>query len=180
MLLKEIGRDGVEARYGNLFEMYERITGESPYETPMRIYPAPHYTMGGLWVDYNLQTNSRSLRYWRGPTLSDHGSNRLGASALMQGLADGYFVLPYTIGHYLAQVDPSVKTDNAAFEESKKFVNERFEKLLAVKGKNPVMNHRELGLLMLDKVGMSRDKEGLEHTIREIKRIRKRILDEKE
>ena len=173
--IERIGRDGVESRYGNLFEMYERITGESPYDTPMRIYPAPHYTMGGLWVDYNLQTNITGLFAIGEANFSDHGSNRLGASALMQGLADGYFVLPYTIGNYLAQVKPSaVTTENPAFDASKTFVTERFEKLLAVKGKKSCDEfHRELGLLMLDKVGMSRDKAGLEHTIKEIQRIRK-------
>ena len=169
-----IGEDGVRARYGNLFEMYERITGESPYKVPMRIYPAPHYTMGGLWVDYNLQSNLPGLFVIGEANFSDHGANRLGASALMQGLADGYFVLPYTIGHYLASVTGGFDdTKHTAFGDAEKSVEARLDKLLSVKGKKSCEAfHRELGYLMLDKVGMARDKSGLEHTINEIRRIR--------
>ena len=154
--------------------MYERITGESPYKVPMRIYPAPHYTMGGLWVDYNLQSNLPGLFVVGEANFSDHGANRLGASALMQGLADGYFVLPYTIGHYLASVTGGFNdTKHSAFGDAEKSVEARLDKLLSVKGKkSSEAFHRELGYLMLDKVGMARDKSGLEHTINEIRRIR--------
>ncbi len=172
--IQEWGSKVVETKYGNLFEMYERISGDNPYKTPMRIYPAPHYTMGGLWVDYNLQSNVPGLFVIGEANFSDHGANRLGASALMQGLADGYFVLPYTIGHYLAQTTPGF-TDNARaeFEASKKEVTDRLEKILSIKGtKSSDEYHRELGYLMLDKVGMARDKEGLEHAIARIKEIR--------
>ena len=172
--IQEYGAAVVESKYGNLFEMYQRITGENPYKTPMRIYPAPHYTMGGLWVDYNLQSNVKGLFVAGEANFSDHGANRLGASALMQGLADGYFVLPYTIGHYLAQT-PSGFSDTSGpeFEASKKEVRARMEKLLSVKGtKSCDVFHRELGYLMLDKVGMARDKEGLEHAIKRIREIR--------
>jgi len=169
------GCEIVEEKYGNLFEMYERISGDSPYETPMRIYPAPHYTMGGLWVDYNLQSNLPGLFVIGEANFSDHGANRLGASALMQGLADGYFVLPYTIGHYLAQT-PSGFSDasGAAFQQSQEDVKARLEKILSVNGNKPCDDfHRELGYLMLDKVGMARDKDGLEHAISRIREIRK-------
>ena len=141
----------------------------------MRIYPAPHYTMGGLWVDYNLQSNVPGLFVIGEANFSDHGANRLGASALMQGLADGYFVLPYTIGHYLAQTTPGF-TDNAReeFEASKQEVTNRLEKILSIKGsKSCDEYHRELGYLMLDQVGMARDKDGLEDAIANIQRIRK-------
>lgn len=169
-----IGKDGVRARYGNLFEMYERITGESPYEVPMRIYPAPHYTMGGLWVDYNLMSNVPGLFVIGEANFSDHGANRLGASALMQGLADGYFVLPYTIGHYLARVPAGFNdVKHPAFTDATRAVEGRLDKLLSVKGKKSCDEfHRRLGYLMLDKVGMARDKGGLEHTISQIKEIR--------
>lgn len=172
--IQEMGAKVVESKYGNLFEMYEKITGDNPYETPMRIYPAPHYTMGGLWVDYNLQSNVKGLFVAGEANFSDHGANRLGASALMQGLADGYFVLPYTIGHYLAQTPAGFSdTSGAEFQTSKKEVKERMEKILAVKGtKSCDVFHRELGYLMLDKVGMARDKEGLEHAIKRIREIR--------
>jgi succinate dehydrogenase / fumarate reductase flavoprotein subunit len=172
--IQEWGSKVVETKYGNLFEMYERISGDNPYQTPMRIYPAPHYTMGGLWVDYNLQSNVPGLFVIGEANFSDHGANRLGASALMQGLADGYFVLPYTIGHYLAQTTPGF-TDNtrAEFAASKQEVTARLEKILSIKGtKSSDEYHRELGYLMLDKVGMARDKEGLEHAIARIKEIR--------
>jgi succinate dehydrogenase / fumarate reductase flavoprotein subunit len=169
------GKDAIEARYGNLFEMYERITDDSPYETPMRIYPAPHYTMGGLWVDYNLMSNVPGLFVIGEANFSDHGANRLGASALMQGLADGYFVLPYTIGHYLAQTKAGfTDTSLDVFSKTKKEAEERIEKLLNVKGsKSCDVFHRDLGYLMLDKVGMSRDKEGLEFMLKRVKEIRK-------
>ncbi|MEC7983560.1 MAG: fumarate reductase/succinate dehydrogenase flavoprotein subunit [Myxococcota bacterium] len=168
------GEDAVRARYGNLFEMYERITDDNPYKTPMRIYPAPHYTMGGLWVDYNLMSNVKGLFVIGEANFSDHGANRLGASALMQGLADGYFILPYTIGHYLATVEGGASTsENPAFQEVEKEAKARLQKILDVKGTKACDDfHRELGYLMLDKVGMARDKEGLEHTIRRIREIR--------
>jgi len=169
-----LGKAEVGERYGNLFEMYERITGDSPYETPMRIYPAPHYAMGGLWVDYNLQSNVPGLFVIGEANFSDHGANRLGASALMQGLSDGYFVLPYTIGNYLAQVGVRTKsTDADAFKESEGQVTARVDKLLAVKGKRSVDSfHRELGLLMWEHCGMARTREGLTTLLQEIPRVR--------
>lgn len=169
------GSEVVEEKYGNLFEMYERISGDSPYKTPMRIYPAPHYTMGGLWVDYNLQSNLPGLFVIGEANFSDHGANRLGASALMQGLADGYFVLPYTIGHYLAQTPSGFSdTSGTAFQQSQSDVKARLERILAVNGNKPCDDfHRELGYLMLDRVGMARDKEGLEFAISRIREIRK-------
>ncbi len=169
-----LGKDGVAARYGNLFEMYERITGENPYESPMRIYPAPHYTMGGLWVDYNLQSNVPGLFVIGEANFSDHGANRLGASALMQGLADGYFILPSTIGHFLAKAGArGTATDAPAYAEAETAASERLKKLLAVKGKRPVDSfHRELGKVMIDKCGMSRDAEGLQQARTRIQEIR--------
>lgn len=177
--VQEWGAAKIGELYGNLFEMYQRITGESPYETPMRIYPAPHYTMGGLWVDYNLQSNVSGLFVVGEANFSDHGANRLGASALMQGLADGYFVLPYTIGHYLAQVPSGFSdTTRPEFAQSKQEVIARLEKLLAIKGKKSCDEfHRELGYLMLDYVGMARDKKGLEHAIARIREIRKEFWE---
>ena len=172
--ISRLGHDEVSTRYGNLFHMYEKITGESPYETPMRIYPAVHYTMGGLWVDYNLQSNIPGLFVIGEANFSDHGANRLGASALMQGLADGYFVLPYTIGNYLAGV-PYAKpsADSPEFQKTEAEVNERVSKILAVKGKRTVDSfHRELGLIMWDECGMSRTKEGLERAIKKIPELR--------
>ncbi len=172
--IKRLGRDGVEARYGNLFEMYDRITGESPYETPMRIYPASHYTMGGLWVDYNLMSNVPGLFVIGEANFSDHGANRLGASALMQGLADGYFVLPYTIGHFLARVGPQDHgTDSAAFRGAEESVAGRLDKLLGVGGKRSADSfHRELGLLIWDHCGMARDRAGLQEARRKLPEIR--------
>ncbi len=172
-----IAREGaarIGEKYGNLFEMYERITGDSPFETPMRIYPAPHYTMGGLWVDYNLQSNVPGLFVIGEANFSDHGANRLGASALMQGLSDGYFVLPYTIGHYLAKVGARPKsTDWGAFQEAEEQVQSRNDKLLAIKGKRSVDSiHRELGRLMWDHCGMARNREGLTQLLQEIPRLR--------
>jgi len=172
--IQRLGRDVVEARYGNLFEMYERITGESPYELPMRIYPAPHYTMGGLWVDYNLQSNVPGLYVLGEANFSDHGANRLGASALMQGLADGYFVLPYTIGDYLARVGARPKkTDSEAYKNVEAEVTARIQKLLAVKGKQSIDSfHRRLGRIMWDNCGMARTKEGLESALPQVRALR--------
>ncbi len=172
--IKRLGQDEVSARYGNLFEMYERITGSNPYTEPMRIYPAIHYTMGGLWVDYNLQSNLPGLFVLGEANFSDHGANRLGASALMQGLADGYFVIPYTLGHYLAQVGPRDKNADASeFKGAEESATNRVDKLLNVKGNRSVDSfHRELGLLMWDKCGMARTKDGLEEALERIPQIR--------
>ncbi len=161
--IKSDGRDTIAARYGNLFEMYEKITGENPYKEPMMIYPAVHYTMGGLWVDYNLMTNIPGLYAIGEANFSDHGANRLGASALMQGLADGYFVIPYTIGDYIAGM-PYTKTDinHPAFDEAEKGVSDMISKLLSINGKRTVDDfHRELGNIMWEYCGMSRNAEGL-------------------
>ncbi len=169
--IARVGRDKIEERYGNLFEMYERITDENPYEVPMRIYPAPHYTMGGLWVDYNLMSSVPGLFVIGEANFSDHGANRLGASALMQGLADGYFVLPYTIGDYLADflnTEP-VPTDHEAFGEVTATVQDRIARLLAINGTRTVdWFHRELGKIMIDHCGMSRSEAGLEKALSEI------------
>ncbi|MCP4202655.1 MAG: fumarate reductase/succinate dehydrogenase flavoprotein subunit [bacterium] len=170
-----LGKASVEAKYGNLFEMYERITGEDPYRVPMRIYPAPHYTMGGLWVDYDLMSTIPGLFVIGEANFSDHGANRLGASALMQGLADGYFVLPYTIGNYLAprMGEEPLATDHPAFKDVENRVEERFAKLLAVNGKRTVDSlHRELGKICEDYCGMSRDREGLAGAIGKIQALR--------
>ena len=160
----KLGQKVVEAKYGNLFEMYEKITGENPYVYPMKIYPAVHYTMGGLWVDYNLETNIPGLFALGECNFSDHGANRLGASALMQGLADGYFVIPYTIGTYLADEirTPATDTNHEAFEKAEKETNEMLDKLLSINGNKSVESyHRELGTIMWDYCGMSRNAEGL-------------------
>jgi len=172
--IKRVGEDTIRERYGNLFEMYDRITGENPYKVPMRIYPAIHYTMGGLWVDYNLMSNVPGLYVIGEANFSDHGANRLGASALMQGLADGYFVLPATIGDYLAQAKlEKADTNHAAFKQVEKEVTAQVDKLLAVKGKRSVDSfHRELGLLLWEKCGMGRTKEGLEEALAKIPKIR--------
>ncbi len=172
--IKRVGEDTIRERYGNLFEMYDRITGENPYKVPMRIYPAIHYTMGGLWVDYNLMSNVPGLYVIGEANFSDHGANRLGASALMQGLADGYFVLPATIGDYLAQAKlEKADTNHAAFKQVEKEVTSQVDKLLAVKGKRSVDSfHRELGLLLWEKCGMGRTKEGLEEALAKIPKIR--------
>jgi len=161
--ISRLGEDAVRAKYGNLFDMYYQITDENPYEVPMRIYPAVHYTMGGLWVDYNLMTTVQGLYALGEANFSDHGANRLGASALMQGLADGYFVIPYTIGDYLATIGPKpVDTKHPAFEQTKKEVEERINKLLSLKGNKTVDEyHRELGLIMWEYCGMARSEEGL-------------------
>lgn len=173
--IQRLGKDVVEARYGNLFEMYEKITGDNPYKTPMMIYPAVHYTMGGLWVDYELQTNVKGLYAIGEANFSDHGANRLGASALMQGLADGYFVLPYTMGTFLStQIRvPRISTDHQAFVDAEASVNQQVSKLLAIKGKKSVDHfHKALGKIMWDNVGLSRSADGLETAITEIKKIR--------
>jgi succinate dehydrogenase / fumarate reductase flavoprotein subunit len=165
------GREAIEERYENLFEMYERITDENPYEVPMRIYPAPHYTMGGLWVDYNLMTTVPGLYAIGEANFSDHGANRLGASALMQGLADGYFVLPYTIGDYLAGFlnQPPLATDDEVFEEAETGVAQRVERLLSTRGSRTVdWFHKELGKIMLEYCGMSRSETGLQKALSEI------------
>ena len=161
--IARLGEDAVRAKYGNLFDMYYQITNEDPYKQPMRIYPAVHYTMGGLWVDYNLMTNVEGLYALGEANFSDHGANRLGASALMQGLADGYFVIPYTVGDYLAKIGPKpVDTKHPAFEQTKKEVEERIKKLLALRGTKTVDEyHRELGHIMWEYCGMARNEEGL-------------------
>ncbi|HCR89200.1 MAG TPA: fumarate reductase/succinate dehydrogenase flavoprotein subunit, partial [Prolixibacteraceae bacterium] len=174
--IDRLGKNVIESRYGNLFQMYEKIVDENPYETPMMIYPAIHYTMGGIWVDYELQTNIPGLFAAGEANFSDHGANRLGASALMQGLADGYFVLPYTIQNYLADDirTPRMTTNEPEFIETEKAVKTRFEKLMSIKGKRSVDSiHKELGLAMWDFVGMGRNKEGLQHAIQRIAEIKK-------
>ncbi|MDF1564511.1 MAG: fumarate reductase/succinate dehydrogenase flavoprotein subunit [Deltaproteobacteria bacterium] len=170
-----LGEDVVRDRYGNLFDMYERITAENPYKTPMRIYPASHYTMGGLWVDYDLQSTIPGLFVLGEANFSDHGANRLGASALMQGVADGYFVIPYTLPHYLAQQKAGGMDDaHPAFEEAEGDVRENVEKLLSIQGQTTVLElHRDLGKIMWNKVGMSRNAEGLTEAISEIQDIKK-------
>ena len=171
-----LGKKVVEEKYGNLFEMYEKITGENPYETPMRIYPAVHYTMGGLWVDYELQTTVPGLYALGEANFSDHGANRLGASALMQGLADGYFVIPYTLGNYLAEEirTASISTDHEAFVNTENQVNERLQRLMDIKGKQTVESfHKRLGKIMWDKCGMARNEEGLKQAIEEIRQLKK-------
>ena len=174
--IERLGKDVIKARYGNLFQMYEKITDVDPYEEPMMIYPAVHYTMGGIWVDYNLMTTIPGLYAIGEANFSDHGANRLGASALMQGLADGYFVLPYTIGDYLSHKiqAPKVKTDTKAFDEAEKGVKEKIAKLLAINGKQSVDDiHKKLGHIMWENVGMARTKESLEKAITEIQALRK-------
>jgi succinate dehydrogenase / fumarate reductase flavoprotein subunit len=172
--IERLGEDVIRARYGNLFDMYEMITGENPYEVPMRIYPAPHYTMGGLWVDYYLQSNIAGLFVLGEANFSDHGANRLGASALMQGLADGYFVIPYTLGEYLATNKfDAVTIDHEACGAVMRDVSERTEKLLAINGSRSVDSlHRELGLLMLDECGMARNEKGLTEAIDKIRALK--------
>nr|WP_315119721.1 fumarate reductase/succinate dehydrogenase flavoprotein subunit [uncultured Porphyromonas sp.] len=174
--IQRLGKDVVEARYGNLFQMYEKITNDNPYETPMMIYPAIHYTMGGIWVDYELMTSIPGLFAIGEANFSDHGANRLGASALMQGLADGYFVLPYTIQNYLAdQIQvPRFSTDRPEFDEAEKGIQDRITRLMSIKGKQSVDSlHKKLGHIMWDFVGMGREKEGLEKAIVELKALKK-------
>ncbi len=174
-VIKRTSAEAVSQKYGNLFEMYEKITDENPYERPMRIYPAVHYTMGGLWVDYNLQTTVPGLYATGECNFSDHGANRLGASALMQGLADGYFVIPYTIGDYLANTAPKpVTTDHPAFAEAKAGVQARTELLLSINGsKTPDEFHKALGHIMWEYCGMARNAEGLKYAKAEIQKIKK-------
>ena len=171
-----LGQKVVEEKYGNLFEMYERIVDDNPYETPMMIYPAVHYTMGGLWVDYELQTTIPGLFAAGEANFSDHGANRLGASALMQGLSDGYFILPYTMQNYLAdQIGvPRFSPDSEEFVEAEKQIREKINRLMAINGKQTVDSiHRRLGLIMWNKVGMARNEQGLKEAIEEIKALRK-------
>ncbi len=174
--IERLGKDVVEQRYGNLFDMYQEITDENPYETPMMIFPAVHYTMGGIWVDYELQTSIPGLFAIGECNFSDHGANRLGASALMQGLADGYFVLPYTIQNYLADqaIWARLSTDMPEFEEAEKSVQAGIDKLMSIKGKRSVDSiHKELGHIMWEHVGMGRTAEGLKEGIKLIKQLRK-------
>jgi succinate dehydrogenase / fumarate reductase flavoprotein subunit len=161
----------VKEKYGNLFDMYEKITGENPYEVAMRIYPAVHYTMGGLWVDYELMTNVKGLYALGEANFSDHGANRLGASALMQGLADGYFVIPYTIGNYLADeiYTKPISTNHEAFVAAEKVVADRIQTLMNIKGNQSVESfHKRLGKIIWDKCGMGRNAEGLNQAIAEV------------
>ena len=169
-----LGRKTIEERYGNLFEMYERITGEDPYSVPMRIYPAVHYVMGGLWVDYHLQSTIPGLFVLGEANFSDHGANRLGASALMQGLADGYFIIPFTIGHFLAQVKPGgVDADHSEFRAARQQVDERTKRLLSIKGRKTVDDfHRELGKILWEDCGMARNAQGLKHALDKIPGLR--------
>jgi succinate dehydrogenase flavoprotein subunit len=172
--IKRIGEDAVREKYGNLFDMYENITGDNPYKLPMQIYPAPHYTMGGTWVDYNLMSSIEGLFVIGEANFSDHGANRLGASALMQGLADGYFVIPYTIGNYFGGEKPEkVSTDRAEFKEAETEVKENVDKLLSINGKQTVDDiHKKLGELLIADVGMSREKDKLESVIKKISSLR--------
>jgi succinate dehydrogenase / fumarate reductase flavoprotein subunit len=172
--INRLGADTIKARYGNLFDMYYRITDEDPYQVPMRIYPAVHYTMGGLWVDYNLMSTIPGLHVLGEANFSDHGANRLGASALMQGLADGYFVIPYTLGHYLAseKLEP-VTIEHDAFKEAEASSRQRLDFFLKSKGDKTVLDyHRALGKIMWDKVGMARNKAGLQEAIAEIGKLK--------
>lgn len=171
----QLGKEVIKEKYGNLFEMYEKITGENPYEVPMRIYPAVHYTMGGLWVDYELMTTVPGLYCLGEANFSDHGANRLGASALMQGLADGYFVIPYTIGNYMSNEIrvKAIPTSHPAFEEAENEVRARIEKLMNINGTESVESfHKRLGIIMWEKCGMARNAQGLTEAIEEIKALR--------
>ena len=174
--IRRLGSQAISERYSNLFQMYEKITGENPYKRPMRIYPAPHYTMGGLWVDYHLESNLPGLFVGGEANFSDHGSNRLGASALMQGLADGYFILPYTLGHYLAQASPiqeEKELQRPEFIEGKREVEKQIDGFFAIQGSRTVDSfHRELGRVMWDHCGMSRCSEGLQKALTEIKALK--------
>lgn len=177
--IKRFGKEVISSRYGNLFQMYEKITGENPYSQPMRIYPAVHYTMGGLWVDYNLMSNVPGLHVLGEANFSDHGANRLGASALMQGLADGYFVISSTLPNYLVQETPgSVSTDMQEFKEAEEQVRARINRLVSVNGKRSVDSfHRELGLLVWDKCGMARNEDGLKEALNKIPSIREEFWE---
>ncbi|HRE51260.1 MAG TPA: fumarate reductase/succinate dehydrogenase flavoprotein subunit [Flavitalea sp.] len=174
--ITKLGKEVVKEKYGNLFDMYAKITGEDPYTTPMRIYPAVHYTMGGLWVDYELMTTVEGLYCLGEANFSDHGANRLGASALMQGLADGYFVIPYTIGNYMADEirTAAISTDHPAFVEAEKEVSDRINALMNIKGSQSVESfHKQLGKIMWNKCGMARNEQGLKEAIEEIRQLKK-------
>jgi succinate dehydrogenase / fumarate reductase flavoprotein subunit len=173
--IKRLGKDAISEKYGNLFQMYEKITGENPYEMPMKIYPAPHYTMGGLWVDYNLMSTIPGLFVAGEANFSDHGANRLGASALMQGLADGYFVLPYTVGDYIANTKlEKVSNADSEFKDSANSVREEIKKLMSIKGSRSVDSiHKELGRIMWEFCGMSRTEKGLKEALELLPKLRK-------
>jgi succinate dehydrogenase / fumarate reductase flavoprotein subunit len=174
-VITALGKEVVKEKYGNLFDMYAKITGENPYEVPMRIYPAVHYTMGGLWVDYELKTTIDGLYALGEANFSEHGANRLGASALMQGLADGYFVIPYTLGNYLADDirTQSISTDHEAFEAAEKKASDRINTLMSIKGKQTVESfHKRLGKIIWDKCGMARNAEGLKQAIKEVQALK--------
>ena len=177
--VKRDGEDVISQKYGNLFQMYEKITGEDPYKTPMQIYPAVHYTMGGLWVDYNLMSNLPGLFVMGEANFSDHGANRLGASALMQGLADGYFVIPYTIGGYLAGTElDTVTTDHTAFKDATLAVMSQIDKLLSINGNRTVDDfHRELGNILWEYCGMSRNEAGLKKAKSAIQELRQEFWE---
>ncbi|MFQ6115305.1 MAG: fumarate reductase/succinate dehydrogenase flavoprotein subunit, partial [bacterium] len=172
--IERMGLEVIKDKYGNLFDMYERITGENPYEVPMRIYPAVHYTMGGLWVDYNLMSTIPGLFVLGEANFSDHGANRLGASALMQGLADGYFIIPYTIGDYIAGNElPKISTDHKAFKDSNEKIKSQVTRLLSINGNKTVTEyHQELGQIVWEYIGMSRNADGLKHALKEIPKLR--------
>jgi len=178
--IRRDGRAVIEKKYGNLFQMYEKITAQNPYETPMMIYPAVHYTMGGLWVDYNLMSTVPGLFVLGEANFSDHGANRLGASALMQGLADGYFVIPYTIGGYLAGTPlPDVAADHPAFRESVRQTTERTDRLLGIQGKRTVDDfHRELGSILWEYCGMARNNDGLAKARELIRELRAQFWED--
>jgi succinate dehydrogenase / fumarate reductase flavoprotein subunit len=177
--IEDKGAEAIESRYGNLFDLYERLTGETPWETPMRIYPAPHYSMGGLWVDYRLETTIPGLFAIGEANFSDHGANRLGASAMMQCLADGYFVVPHTVTDYLVDIDDHPDASHPAFDEAEAAVRERVDRLVNVGGTTPATEfHHELGNLMLDKCGITRDRPGLELALSEISGIRREFWDD--
>ncbi|NIW35786.1 MAG: FAD-binding protein, partial [Gemmatimonadetes bacterium] len=178
--IERLGKDTIEERYGNLFEMYEKITGENPYQVPMRIYPAPHYTMGGLWVDYNLESTIPGLFVGGEANFSDHGANRLGASALMQGLADGYFVLPSTVSDFLARAGHSeTETGDTAVKETVDAVEDQISRLLAVDGDKTVHDfHRELGQIVWEHIGMARNEDGLKDALDKIGELRERFWKE--
>ena len=180
--IQRLGEDAIRQRYGNLFDMYERITDENPYKVPMRIYPAPHYTMGGLWVDYNLMSTLPGLHVLGEANFSDHGANRLGASALMQGLADGYFVIPYTIGDYFARYEPQkkpVSADQAEFKAVEAEVQSKLEKLMGIQGRHSVDHfHKRLGRIMWNECGMARNRQGLEMALQEIPKLREEFWND--
>ena len=177
-VIEREGKEWVSEKYGNLFDMYKQITGQNPYELPMTIYPAVHYTMGGLWVDYNLMSNVPGLHVLGEANFSDHGANRLGASALMQGLADGYFIIPYTIGNYLASQDPFQNHNDEIFKESINNVSNQIDSMLSVNGSRTVDDiHKELGKVMWDNVGMSRSRESLQSALNIIPKIRDEFIN---